>query len=140
MNATDLIKKHEGFRRFPYLCSAGKLTIGYGKNIQEVGLTEEEAGYLLEKDVVQAITHLRTEPYWLDLNEVRQAVLINMVFNLGWSRFKGFKRMLARVEAADYMGAAAEMAASRWAEQVKGRAVELADMMKTGEWSCGAIG
>ena len=140
MNAIDLLKKHEGYRRFPYLCTAGKLTIGFGKNIQEVGLTEEEAAYLLEKDVLGAVGRLRTEPYWLDLNEVRQAVLINMVFNLGWSRFNGFKQMLARVQSADYAGAAAEMMASRWADQVKGRAVELAEMMKSGEWPCGSTG
>lgn len=134
MNSIELLKKHEGYRRHPYLCTAGKWTVGYGRNLAAVGVSEEEATYLLERDVLWAITHLRTEPYWLDLNDVRQAVLINMVFNLGWAGFNKFRRMIARIKDKDYTGAAAEMLASSWATQVKGRATELAEMMETGQW------
>lgn len=134
MNSIELLKKHEGYRRHPYLCTAGKWTVGYGRNLAAVGVSEEEATYLLERDVLWAITHLRGESYWLDLNDVRQAVLINMVFNLGWAGFNKFRRMIARIKDKDYTGAAAEMLASGWAAQVKGRATELAKMMETGQW------
>ena len=39
MNAIELIKYHEKYRRFPYRCTAGKLTIGYGWNLDDNGIT-----------------------------------------------------------------------------------------------------
>jgi len=134
VNSIELLKRHEGFRKHPYLCTAGKLTVGYGRNLEAVGISEDEATYLLERDVMWAMAHLRREPYWAGLNEPRQAVLINMVFNLGWAGFSKFRRMLDNVRAGDYGSAAEEMLDSTWAEQVKGRARELAAIMRTGEW------
>ena len=135
MSVQALLKLHEGFRPKPYTCTAGKLTVGYGRNLDDRGLTEKEAAYLLEGDISEAVAHLRLEPYWLDLNEARQAVLIDMVVNLGWTKFTRFARMILAVRAKDYATAAAEMLNSKWAGQVGERSTRLAEMMRTGEWA-----
>ena len=135
MKLIEQIKRHEGFRGKPYMCSAGKTTIGYGHNLDDNPLTEEFAEKLLVQDVFDAERDLnRNFPKSLDLDQVRRGVLINMVFNLGISRFMGFKNMMAALVAEDYEKAAEEMLHSRWAEQVGNRAIELAEQMRTGKY------
>lgn len=134
MNVLELLKRHEGYSRTVYRCSSNRQTIGYGRNLDDVGISREEAEWLLQRDIDNAVSFLRNEPYWLDLNEVRQAVLIDMVVNLGWTRFSAFKKMRSALILKNYKLAAAEMLDSRWAEQVKGRARRLSDMMASGEW------
>ncbi len=135
MNVTDLLKREEGFRPTPYLCSQGKQTIGYGRNLEDRGITEPEAAWLLERDIEGCVAKLRDEAYWLDLNEVRQAVLISMVFQMGWVGFQGFKNTRACIAAKRYYEAANHMLNSKWATQTRARANRLARMMETGEWS-----
>jgi lysozyme len=126
--------RHEGLRLKPYRCSAGKLTIGIGRNIEDVGITEEEALVLLGNDISRVITELdRNIPTFSGLDEIRKRVLVDMCFNLGISRLMKFRRMLAALEAFDYAQAAVEMMDSRWAHQVGNRAKRLKHMMKTGE-------
>ena len=69
---------------------------------------------------------------WTEHNEVRQGVLINMMYNLGWPRLSKFKKMLAAFESKDYKLASIEMLDSKWAVQVGRRATELSDIMKAG--------
>ena len=47
----DDARKHEGLRLYPYNCSEGKLTLGIGRNLDDRGITEEEALYLLNNDI-----------------------------------------------------------------------------------------
>lgn len=130
----DQLVRHEGLRLKPYRCSAGKLTIGVGRNIEEVGITEEEAMTLLANDINWVIGELdRRVPAFANLNEVRRRVLIDMGFNLGIGRLMKFRRMLAALEAENYARAAVEMMDSRWARQVGNRAARLKRMMETGE-------
>ena len=132
----DQLVRHEGLRLKPYRCSAGKLTIGVGRNIEDVGITEEEAMTMLSNDISRVIGELdRRIPAFASLNEVRRRVLIDMGFNLGSNRLMKFRRMLAALEAGDYAQAAVEMLDSRWARQVGNRAVSLKNMMETGEKS-----
>lgn len=139
MTGDDLInqlKRHEGFRSKPYRCTAGKLTIGIGRNLDDKGISEDEAYIMLLSDISDATNDLiKAKPQvWERLNDdsVRQCVLINMTFNLGISRLLKFKKMWAAIEAGDYAEAADEMLDSRWAAQVGERALELSDMMRTG--------
>lgn len=134
MNVLELLKRHEGYSRTVYRCSSNRQTIGFGRNLDDVGISREEAEWLLQRDIDNAVSFLRNEPYWLDLNEVRQAVLIDMVVNLGWTRFSAFKKMRSALILKNYKLAAAEMLDSRWADQVKNRARRLSDMMASGEW------
>lgn len=126
--------RHEGLRTKPYKCSSGKLTIGVGRNLDSNGITEEEALYLCQNDIANATKDLvmLVPDFWM-LDSVRQEVLVNMMFNLGFPKFANFKLMLEAVNKKDFREAAAEMLKSGWAIQVKSRATELSDMMRTGD-------
>jgi len=147
-NFLDQLKRHEGLRLEAYICPAGALTIGYGHNLDQhpvptVGkagdrISGAEAGELLELDVNACGQELdRAFPWWRELNEPRQAVLLNMGFNLGLTKLRRFRRMLSALEAGDCMRAAEEMLDSKWKSDVKGRAYELAAQMQSGEWQEG---
>ena len=135
-----MTKRHEGTgpmqngRLMPYHDSVGKLTIGYGRNIEDMGVTPEEAMYLLQNDLGRARTQARGAFLWFDsLDLTRQAVLTEMIFNMGLSKVEGFKLMLAAIQAGDFRQAAAEMRNSVWATQVGARALELASLMESGD-------
>ena len=133
MNIADLLIRHEGLRLKPYRDTVGKLTIGVGRNLDDVGITRDEARFLLENDIARADVELRRSFLWFPVrNRVRNAVLINMVFNLGISRFKRFKKLIAAIDSSDWDLAAKEMLDSKWAHQVGRRARELAKMMREG--------
>ncbi len=137
------LMRHEGTgpvvnrRFFPYKCPAGKLTIGIGRNIQEVGISEAEAEFMLENDIAAAVELCRRMfPVFDSLDDVRQEVLVNMMFNMGYATFSQFKRFQSAVNAGDWTLAAKSMEESRWYKQVGQkpgqRAYELRMMMLTG--------
>ena len=129
----ELIKEHEGVRAFPYVDSMGKLTIGAGRNLTDRGISISTIESMLAEDIALAKSELDKKfPEWCGLSDNRQMVLISMAFNLGMPRYNKFKRFWAALEAGDYDLAADEMIDSRWRKQVKGRAVELAGMMRRG--------
>ena len=130
--ATKLIKKHEGLRLKPYRCSRQKITIGYGRNLQDNGISQEEADTLLQHDLDSAIQEAESLPFFASLNEPRQAVIVDMVFNLGLPRFGMFKKMITAIECEHWHVAANEMLNSRWARQVGKRANTLSEMMRLG--------
>ncbi len=127
--ALRLIKRHEGLRLKPYLCPAGKLTIGYGRNLEDNGISETEAIQLLEHDVSKAFNDAQTLPCFRSLTPVRQAVMVDMTFNLGLSRLTQFHKMFAAIEHQDWETTGNEMLNSRWARQVGQRAQTLSQMM-----------
>jgi lysozyme len=130
-----LIKRHEGLRLKPYTDTVGKLTIGYGHNLSDLGLRPDEAEYLFVNDLDRATAELLQRLPWIAmLDEVRHAVLIDMSFNLGIGGLLGFKQTLASVQRGDYEAAAKGMMRSKWATQVGGRASRLAMMMRSGQW------
>lgn len=127
------LQRHEGWREKVYKDSEGILTIGWGRNVEQKGISQAEGGILLNNDIADSESECKKRfPFFSDLNDIRQEVLVNMMFNLGWPRLKGFKRMIAALEEADYELAAAEMLDSKWHTQVKSRAEELATQMRTG--------
>ncbi|HEX2113147.1 MAG TPA: glycoside hydrolase family protein [Alphaproteobacteria bacterium] len=123
---------HEGVRLKPYRCPAGKLTIGIGRNLDDVGLTRGEAFMLASNDIVRTEALLEKLAVWGALGDVRQRVLCDMAFNMGVAGLMQFRKMFAAIEAQDFARAADEMLASAWAKQVPGRADKLARMMRTG--------
>ena len=129
------VKRHEGFRSKPYLCTAGKTTIGFGRNLDDVGITEGEASFLLRNDLSHAYRDLITNHPWADeLTAPRKEAFINMVFNLGINRFNQFKKMLAAAEREQWDECAVQALDSRWAKQVGKRAVEIAEQLRTGSY------
>ncbi len=137
MDLHDEIKaqlmKHEGLRLKPYQCTAGKWTIGVGRNIEDRGITEAEAMHLLDNDIDECQEELdRITPWWIEKPAHVQLVLINMMFNLGATRLLGFKKFLKAVEENNFDLASTEMLDSRWAKQVGQRSIELSEFMKNG--------
>ena len=131
---TRQLRLHEGERLKPYRCTAGKLTIGVGRNLEDRGITAQESAYLLANDIAAEERELlRALPWVAGIDEVRQRVLLDMSFNLGIVGLLGFKNTLATIQAGDYQRAAAMMLDSRWAKQVGARAERLSRMMATGK-------
>ena len=133
----EMLKRHEGVKSHVYLCSAGYETIGVGRNISKsgMGLSDDEVDYRLENDIVRVIKELSSEyPWFKDLDDVRKDAIIDIGFNLGATRLRGFKRALAAMEVADYTTAAKEFLDSKWSRDVKGRATELCYMVETGNY------
>ena len=136
-NLLEMLKRHEGVRSHVYLCSAGYETIGVGRNISKsgMGLSDDEVDYLLENDIARVIKELSSEyPWFNSLDDVRKDAMIDISFNLGATRLRGFKRALAAMEVADYKTAAKEFLDSKWSRDVKGRATELCYMIEMGSY------
>ena len=127
------LKRDEGVRFYPYRCSANKLTIGIGRNIEERGISEDEAEYLLENDLTMCIEEVESIFTWYySLTSNRKRAIINMVFNLGLTKLLKFKKFIAAMESLDYKEAGKEMLDSRWAKQVGNRADRLEQMIVNG--------
>ena len=133
-----MLKLHEGVRTHAYQCSADKWTIGVGRNIDEdggLGLSSEEINVLLINDIERVKSELSANYFWFPaLDEVRQAALIDMCFNLGLSRLRGFVKALEAMSRQQFDNAAEEFLDSRWASQVGQRATRVTEMIRTGEY------
>ena len=125
--AKEMLKRHEGLRLFVYECTGGKKTIGYGRNLEDRGITEAEAESMLDNDIEQIGQSLNdTFSFYADLDEVRKAVLIDLAFNIGMAGLKGFRKMLKAIERGDFSEAAIQILDSKYATQVPNRAMDLA--------------
>lgn len=127
--AEAILKDHEGFRSKPYQCTAGKLTVGYGRNLDDRGVSRDEALLMLANDIREAEADLASFSYWESLGDNQKAALVDMRFCLGFNRFRQFKLMNAALEAGDYQEAANQVLDSLFARQVKGRARDIAEML-----------
>lgn len=128
----DLVRD-EGLKLKPYRCTAGKLTIGVGRNLDDVGISRDEAMVLLWNDIARVKADAsHAFPWFARLDEVRQEVVLNMIFNLGINRFSQFYQTIKCIESADYAGASERMLQSLWSRQVGQRAIRLARRMKEG--------
>lgn len=131
----NMTKTFEGLRLKPYKCTAGKLTIGYGRNLEDVGISQAEADMMFERDFAMAESEvkklLRVNGIdWECLIEQRFYVLTDMMFNLGYDRLSKFKKFLYALKKGFYEDAANEMLDSLWAKQVGNRATQLAALMR----------
>ena len=127
------IMRHEGVRLKVYTDTLGIETIGVGRNLRDKGITHDEALFLLDNDLDECIRDCATFPWFADLDPVRQRVVVDLRFNLGPSRLRGFKNTLYSISKGQYAAAANGMLNSKWAKQVGVRASRLAEMMKTGK-------
>lgn len=130
----EQIKQHEGLKLKPYRCTSGKLTIGYGRNLEAKGISKGEAESMLLSDIAEVEERLVRAGFLSGLNDARKAVLINMAFQLGFNGLSKFRNMLAAVQSEQYVLAASEMLDSLWAKQTPNRAKELSEQMLTGEF------
>lgn len=141
------IKEYEGFSLKPYKCTAGKWTVGYGYNYQDRGFTTETATEILEKgftkeladrliaeDVARCVTEALTFPFFAQMNEARQAVIVDMIYQLGIKGFKDFKKTIEWLSKGNYRGASQEMVKSKWFTQSGRRSRTNVKQMDTGVW------
>ena len=160
MDVLELITRHEGKRNRPYcdkcgayvefvgqgwLCSClaareapGNLTIGIGHNLGGRPLSERAMAQILDDDYEEALLDLVGFAWFKGLNDARRAALLDLRFNVGGTKFRGFERMMAALAKGKFIVAAYEMGDSKWARQVGKRAIEDADLLRTGDWA--AIG
>ena len=131
----EQLVRHEGLRLKPYRCTAGKLTIGIGRNLDDCGISQSEAYVMLINDIMNCEKQLQVKipDIYNGLDEVRKSVLLNMCFNLGISGLLGFKNTLEFIKVGDWERAANNMLVSRWAKQVGRRAIELSELMRKGK-------
>jgi len=134
VNLIDQLRRDEGVRLSPYEDTVGKLTIGVGRNLTDVGISEEEADYLLANDIKRAHDGLSSYPWYTALDPIRQAAITNMAFNLGLHGLLGFPHFLSAVAKQDWITAASELANSVWARQVGDRATRIEQQIVSGEW------
>jgi lysozyme len=128
----EQLRRHEGVRLKPYRDTVGKITIGVGRNLDDVGISNAEVDLLLQHDCEKVWTQMSALPWFLELDPVRQDVLLNMCFNLGYAGLMKFKNTLGLIQRQRYAEASIAMLGSKWARQVGKRANELADQMRTG--------
>lgn len=124
----------EDVRLFPYVDTRGKVTIGVGRNLSDTGISPAEVRVLLDNDIDEHWAEMTTSLPWVRLlDPVRQAVLLELHFNLGDDGLRGFVKMLAALRAHNYQVAAAELLDSRAAQQTgPSRYPALAAMLITG--------
>ena len=131
-NLIAQLKRLEAVELKPYKCTSGKLTIGVGRNLEDIGITEQEAELLLLNDIGRVKQELVNDQWYMDLDPVRKYVIQS--FNLGYPTLKKFQNMISSISQGDYETASKEMLNSRWSKQVGQRSIELAEQMRTGQW------
>lgn len=135
MNAVELIRQHEGCELRMYICPAGKRTIGVGHNLDDVPISQAAADQILADDIERCRQQLRYNLQWFAaLDEVRQAAMLDLCFNLGWQGLGRFRRFLTAMASDDYGRAGAELVDSKWYGQVGSRAPRIVKMIQTGAW------
>lgn len=130
--AITWLKADEGLVLQPYKCSANKTTIGYGRNLEDCGINEDEANFLLINDYdraeLDAVSFIGAEVF-VTLSEERKAVLVCMAFNLGLTRLNKFVKFKAAIKKNDFDEASRQMLDSKWSRQVGARSHRLASFM-----------
>lgn len=141
--------EHEGLKLQPYICPAGKLSIGVGRNLEDNpptpreqtaigdymhGITKNGAMLLLRNDVEKCLKNLKTLPFWNKLDLERQYALLDMCFQLGFYGLKKFKKMLSSMENKRFTEASEHCLDSNYARQVPKRANRIAKLIKEGIW------
>ena len=125
------VQGHEGLSLMPYYCTANKLSIGIGRNLEDRGISKEEAMFMFNNDLKLAVSDL-VRVFGADYNglpDEAKMVFIDMVFQLGIGRFSGFKKMIKYAIAGNWKEAARELMDSKYARQVPKRAEENRDLL-----------
>jgi lysozyme len=141
----EQLKKHEGVRRYVYDDASGKNiaegsfvrglpTVGVGRNLVDRGLSDDEIDFLLDHDINDALADASKFAFFSKLDPVRKAAMAELVFNLGLTRLKEFKKFLGFMTEERWAHAAGELLNSKWARQVGERSITISEQIKKGEW------
>jgi len=123
--------KEEGYEKMPYEDHLGLVTIGVGRCLDRVGISDAEISFLLDNDIESVFLQLTNEkPEWQYYPHNVRIVLCDMAFNLGVKGLSKFRNMWRCLAEADYIGAAEELMDSKYADQVPNRAKRNAKLLK----------
>lgn len=129
------LRVDEGYRLKPYPDTEGKITIGIGRNLTDVGVSRGEVALMFDNDLATAeSTARKLVPNFDALSDARRAVVMNMAFNMGFTSLATFVNTLKAIDERRFDAAADGMLASKWAKQVGPRADRLAETMRTNLW------
>mgnify|MGYP003664026644 FL=1 len=132
MSLLSSVIVHEGFSRYIYLDSVGVRTVGFGRNLDDRGISREEAEMLLLNDLETSTEEAKKFEFYENLTSNRRDVIVEMIFNLGLTRFKKFKKTINYINQANHSAAADEMLDSKWADQLGQRAITLSNKFRAG--------
>ena len=132
MSLLSSVIVHEGFSRYSYLDGVGVRTVGFGRNLDDRGISREEAEMLLLNDLETSTEEAKKFEFYENLTSNRRDVIVEMIFNLGLTRFKKFKKTIGYINQANHSAAADEMLDSKWADQVGQRAITLSNKFRAG--------
>lgn len=135
---SQALTQEEAKKNHMYLDTVGKWTIGVGHNLTDKDISDRAVQVILEDDINDVVTILNQKiPWWNNQDDVRQRVLADMCFNMGWGNglhgLSSFPHMLEFVRTKQYSTAAQHGLDSHWAKQVGSRATKLMKMMETGQ-------
>ena len=135
-NLKEQIAKHEGYEPRVYKCSNGFDTIGYGFAIKDLFMDEEIAGLILDKKIRGLLARIEGDDDWdswfFDKPEPVHDVLVNMIFQIGFSGVRKFKKTIRYIKDDKLLLASEEMLDSKWARSDSpNRAKELSDILKS---------
>ncbi len=130
-NLIEQIKESEGFRPTVYKCTEGYDTIGYGFAIKDLVLGEDICDIILERKIAELKLRIKQKlPFYDDMPEKAQDVIVEMCYQMGINGFSKFKKTIDHLMRKDYKAASVEMLDSRWAKQTPNRAKKLSNQMK----------
>ena len=130
-NLIEQIKESEGFRPTVYQCTEGYDTIGYGFAIKDLVLGEDICEIILERKIAELKLRIQQKlPFYDDMPEKAQDVIVEMCYQMGINCFSKFKKTIDHLMRKDYKAASVEMLDSRWAKQTPNRAKKLSNQMK----------
>ena len=120
----EMLRRHEGLRLHPYHCSENKLTLGIGRNIEDRGITEDEALFLLNNDIKLVQEELtKNWGVWRTFPEKARMVCIDMTFQMGITGFMSFRETRQLMELGKWVDASEEVLRSKYAIQTPSRAL-----------------
>lgn len=137
--AIKMLAAEEGRRKFPYRCTAGKLTIGVGRNIEDRGISYATMDQMLTEDIeisLEASRHI-FGPLFETFTQNRQLAILGMIFQLGEARFRTFSETIKAIKAGDWDAAAERAGNSLWAKQTPQRAARVINMLRADQYPYG---
>lgn len=140
-NMQSLIVDDEGSRLWPYVDTAGHRTWGVGHNLDAEPVADDVVALLnqavllqFQHDLDAVLAVSSTESWWTSLNDVRQAAVADMLFNLGVVAIQTFGMFFGYIAAQRWLDAAADLRATKVYRELPVRYERLARMIETGQW------
>ena len=135
-NLKEMIARHEGYEPRVYKCTNGFDTIGYGFAIKDLYMDKEVSDLILDKKIQEMLKRILSDKDWGEWFSEKpqhiQEVLINMIFQIGFSGVKKFRKTIQYIKDDNFLLASEEMRDSKWAKSDSpNRAKELSEIVKS---------